>query len=244
MTPRFYFPALADEPPILNARTDLPNEVAHHAARVLRLREGDAIVLFDGQGCEYPCTLHVQGNACSVTAHEKCLIDRESPVRLSLVQALAVGDKMDWVVQKAAELGVLAVQPVAAERSVLKLDATRGAKRTAHWQQIAIGASEQCGRNRIMQIGTVCTLSAWLAQPFEGERWMLDHEEGTTLSKLPRPTGPVAVLIGPEGGWSPAELELARAAGCTRVQMGPRVLRTETVGIAIAGAMMALWGDF
>ena len=244
MHPRFYCPELADLAATSGSQFELSPAVSHHADRVLRLRPGATVSVFDGAGQAWVGQLVEAGKRCVValTAPEEG--EREAPLAISLVQALAVGDKMDWVVQKAVELGVSAVQPIAAERSVLRLDGERAAKRVQHWQQIAIGAAEQCGRQLIMPVHNIVRLADWLAQPATGERWILDHEAGTALSQAARPTGPLSVLIGPEGGWSPAELAAAHAAGCHRVKMGPRTLRTETVGTAIAAALLTRWGDF
>lgn len=225
-------------------RVSLPREQAHHAREVLRLRAGEEIVLFNGEGGEFRGRLEQEGRELLVQLGEHEALDRAPPLDLHLVQALATGDKMDWVVQKAGELGLRSVTPVAAERSVLKLSGERAAKRVAHWQQVAIGAAEQCGCNRPLEVHDISTLAQWLTQDFEGERWILDQDDGERLSQCAQPAGPVAILIGPEGGWSPAELAAARAAGCRRVLMGPRILRTETAGLAVAAAMLVRWGDY
>ena len=137
-----------------------------------------------------------------------------------------------------------AVQPVEAERCVLKLAGERAGKRIEHWRQVAVSAAEQCGRRRLCEVGELQKLGVWLEQAAVGERWILAPEAGVQLSALPRPVGPVALLVGPEGGWSDKELAAAQAAGCKPVRLGPRVLRAETAGMAALAAMMALWGDF
>ncbi|GAA5163675.1 16S rRNA (uracil(1498)-N(3))-methyltransferase [Viridibacterium curvum] len=222
----------------------LPTEQAHHARQVLRLADGAQVVLFDGEGGEYAAQLQIEGRDVAVAIGQHMADDRMPPLTIHIVQGLAVGDKMDWVVQKGSEIGVVGVTPVAAERSVLKLVGDRAAKRVSHWQQVAVASAEQCGRNRVLQVGEIRTLATTLSEPFEGERWILDPDAGERLSALPAPAGPVAILIGPEGGWSPTELAAAHAAGCRRVLMGPRVLRTETAGLAVAAAMLGRWGDY
>ncbi|NMG44526.1 16S rRNA (uracil(1498)-N(3))-methyltransferase [Aromatoleum toluvorans] len=222
----------------------LPEALAHHAVRVLRLRDGDPLILFDGGGGEVPAVLHVRGKQCFATLAERRDVERESPLPLVLVQALASGDKMDWIVQKAVELGVSALVPVQAERSVLRLAGERAAKRVEHWQQVAVSACEQSGRNRVPAVAPITGLRDFLARPHDGVRLVLDPTATTRLLDAERPAGAVQLLIGPEGGWSDEELAACRSAGCGGVTLGPRVLRTETAGIAAIAALQATWGDF
>ena len=240
MNPRFFCPdgllPASDMP--------LPAAVAHHAERVLRLAVGDPVTLFDGQGGECAASILAFGKQPLARLGPRLAIERESPLQITLVQALASGDKMDWVVQKAVELGVAAVQPVAAERSVLKLAGERADKRVAHWQQVAVAACEQSGRNRVPVVGEILPLAKYLARPFDGTRLILAPGADGALARKARPGRPVAILIGPEGGWSPAELDLAARAGCAPLALGPRVLRTETAGLAALAAMQTVWGDF
>jgi len=240
MNPRFFCPdgllPASDMP--------LPSAVAHHAERVLRLAVGDPVTLFDGQGGECAASILAFGKQPLARLGPRLAIERESPLQITLVQALASGDKMDWVVQKAVELGVAAVQPVAAERSVLKLAGERADKRVAHWQQVAVAACEQSGRNRVPVVGEIQPLAKYLARPFDGTRLILAPGADGALARKARPARPLAILIGPEGGWSPAELDLAARAGCEPLALGPRVLRTETAGLAAMAAMQTVWGDF
>lgn len=227
----------------------LPEQAAHHAHRVLRLAAGDAVVVFDGLGGEYPARLTTVGAKVRVQLGEFRPGGPESPLVITLVQGLAVADKMDWIVQKGTELGVVAVHPVMAERSVLKLSGDRAAKRLEHWQGVAIAACEQSGRNRVPQVSEVRSLTQWLGdwrgQMGEGaSAWILDPAQGESLGSFSAPVGPLALLVGPEGGWSERELLAARAAGCVSVRLGPRVMRTETAGLAALAALQALWGDF
>ncbi|MCK6388132.1 MAG: 16S rRNA (uracil(1498)-N(3))-methyltransferase [Zoogloea sp.] len=240
MNPRFFCPdGLLPE-----SDMPLPGPVAHHAERVLRLAVGDVVTLFDGLGGECAAVLLALGKQPVARLGPRLAADCESPLQITLVQALASGDKMDWVVQKAVELGAVAIQPVAAERSVLKLAGDRADKRVAHWQQIAVAACEQSGRNRVPQVAPILPLAKYLAQRFDGTRLILAPGAAGALAGKARPGGPLAVLIGPEGGWSPSELALAEHAGCAPLALGPRVLRTETAGLAALAALQTLWGDF
>lgn len=240
MIHRFYCPShLAP-----GVDVELPPDAAHHAEKVLRLRQGERVQVFDGDGSEYAGLIQFAGKRAHVQLERAIETPRESPLAVTLVQALAVADKMDWIVQKAVELGAQAVQPIAAERSVLRLEGERAEKRVAHWQQVAIGAAEQCGRSHLTPVRGIRKLAHWLADTAGTTRWVLHPEEAQPLTRMARPQGPVAVLVGPEGGWSPAELAMLKAAACQPVTLGPRVLRTETAGLAMLAAMHALWGDY
>jgi 16S rRNA (uracil1498-N3)-methyltransferase len=241
MISRFFCPG----PLVEGTDIALPREVAHHAERVLRLAAGDEVILFDGSGAEFSARLTVLGARAGAWISARQAPERESPLALTLVQALASGDKMDWIIQKAVELGVSGVIPVAAERSVLKLAGERAEKRLAHWRQVVVAACEQCGRNRVPEVAEVAPLPRYLGEHRSGIlRLLLDPLEGRRLTELARPEGAVHLLVGPEGGWSEAELQAARAAGCTSIRLGPRVLRTETAGLAVTAALQTLWGDF
>ncbi|BCB28687.1 ribosomal RNA small subunit methyltransferase E [Sulfurimicrobium lacus] len=239
---RFYHPSL---PP--HARlVELPPESAHHAAKVLRLQAGDAIVLFDGTGGEYPALIEQIGKQ-RVTVEIGTWREREceSPLDVTLVQALSSGDKMDFTLQKAVELGITAIQPIASERSVVKLSGERAEKRVRHWQQIVVSACEQCGRNRVPQVAPILSLNDWLGQAAKpGVRLTLAPDAPASLRELPRPSAPVTLLIGPEGGFAPSEIKAAASCGFAPVRLGPRVLRTETAALAALAAMQAVWGDF
>ncbi len=239
--PRFF----CDLPLTAGARVALPDALAHHALRVLRLRHGEAIVLFNGQGGEFPAVLEAEGKAGFARLGPFSPREAELAGRITLVQGLPSGDKMDWVVEKAVELGVARVCPVAAQRSVLQLSGPRLDKRVAHWRRIAQAASEQCGRNRLMAVDAPLALAEWLAQPADGLRLMCHPEAADDLAaRLRADPGlqALTLLVGPEGGWSDKELEQARQAGVQAVRFGPRVLRTETAGLALASAAGALLG--
>jgi 16S rRNA (uracil1498-N3)-methyltransferase len=239
MIPRLYCPSLL----AFGAAVDLPESAAHHARRVLRLDAGDAVTLFDGQGAEFAATL-LAGNRALVG--ERNPVDCEAPIRVTLAQALPAADKMDWLVQKAVELGVAAVQPLAARRCVVRLAGERAERRIAHWQQVAVAACEQCGRNRVPVVAPLRDLPHYLGETVVGEtaRLLLSPDAGVRLSELPPPRGAVTLLVGPEGGFEDGEVLAAAAAGFTALRLGPRVLRTETAGLAALAAMMALWGDY
>lgn len=245
MIPRFYCPG----PFAAGRPVALPAQAAHHALRVLRLRPGDEVVLFDGMGGEWPGHMMEAargGQELQVMPSAWRDVERESPLKLTLAQALAAADKMDWVVQKAVELGAAAIVPIEAARSVVRLSSERAEKRLLHWRQVMMSACEQCGRNRLPTIASLLDLPHYLAQPAgENEtRLLLSPHQGQRLSTLPRPAGGVTLLVGPEGGFAKEEERAARSAGFQAVALGPRVLRTETAGIAAIAAIMALWGDF
>lgn len=239
--PRFYCPSTLP----LSGEFSLPPEAAHHAARVLRLRVGENVEIFDGLG---QARSGVIADICGkhVTVGE--LTDRsdncESPLSITLAQSLPSGDKMDWVIQKATELGVAAIQPLASARSVVKLSAERAAKRQEHWQQVAISACEQCGRNQLPLIHPVQDLADWVSQHRAARRYIFLPQGAQALQDQPAPDGPVELLIGAEGGFTEAESALALHHGYTPIRLGPRILRTETAALAGITALQYQWGDF
>ena len=223
------------------ASVELPEAAAHHAARVLRLREGDAVVLFDGRGGEYQARLAMpgRGRVLAETGEHRA-IERESPLAVTLVQGVSSGEKMDFTVQKAVELGVAALHPVLGARSVVRLDSERGAKKLAHWRRIAVAACEQCGRNRIPEVAAPVPLEAYRAPA--GTKILLAPSGSAKLAGVAK--GPVILAVGPEGGFSPDEEQGLLRAGFSPVRLGPRVLRTETAALAALAALNALAGDF
>lgn len=242
--PRFFCPG----PLVAGTVARLPEGAARHAARVLRLVPGDGVMLFDGSGCEYAGRIvAVRKEAVEAELLAAHLRDAESPLRVTLAQALQAADKMDLTVQKAVELGVATVQPLASRRSVVRLDGERAARRVEHWRGVAISACEQCGRNRVPAVGEIQPLERWLGSlgpVAPGElRLMMAPGADSALTALPAPAH-VILLIGAEGGLDPQEMAAAAAAGFVAVRLGPRVLRTETAGLAALAAMQVLWGDF
>jgi 16S rRNA (uracil1498-N3)-methyltransferase len=224
----------------------LPEEAAHHAVRVLRLRVGDWLTLFSGDGAEYEAQIAgVAPRAVSVRLLERRVVERESPLKVTLVQALIAAERMDYVVQKAVELGVTAIVPVATVRGVTRLDGPRAQRRLEHWRQIVIAACEQCGRSRLARIEAPCELREWLRCPSDARtRLLLAPEAALPLGKLSAPAGTIELVVGPEGGFAPEEQAQALAAGFQAVRLGPRTLRTETAAPAALAAMAALWGDW
>ena len=240
--PRFYCP-----PPLqVNAFFDLPATAAHHASRVLRLRVNDAVQLFDGTGVElHGIICEISGKKVVLEKLQVCAVNRESPLHIVLAQAMCSSEKMDWVVQKATELGVAAIQPVQTQRSVAKLTGERAEKRAEHWRSVAIAACEQCGRNVLPEIHAPQELGTWLATMHsEGSKFILLPQASRALHDQPQPQGAITLLIGPEGGFSTNEEQLAQQVGFVPIRLGARVLRTETAAIAGIAALQTLWGDF
>lgn len=238
--PRFYCP----ETLVIGATIELPDHVSHHL-QVLRLETGAQITLFDGQGGEYAATLS-RLEKRRAEAEIKLFLPREAepPHAITLAQALPEGSKMDWIVEKAVELGATAIQPLAAQRCVVRLSAERAAKKAAHWQGIIIAAAEQCGRNRLPHLADTADFGAWISQHDMHRRILLTPRAEQPLSDWARhqPAQPVTLMVGPEGGYSEAEENAALAHGALALSMGPRVLRTETAGLAAIAALNALWG--
>jgi 16S rRNA (uracil1498-N3)-methyltransferase len=218
-------------------------DAAQHVSKALRLKAGDAITVFDGRGGEYEAVLQrIDRDRVDVKVGAFRDVDREPQLQVGLVQGLPEADKMDWIIQKAVELGVAWIQPVVCDRSVVRLSAERAAKREAHWRRVAISACEQSGRNRIPEVRPTLSFQSWIAEPTTLPRWML-RPDAPPLTARMRPEGPFELVVGPEGGFSERELDLASSRS-EAVSLGPRVLRTETAPLAALAAIHALWGDF
>jgi len=240
-TPRFYL----DQPLALGARFSLPPGPARHAVRALRLMADDTVILFNGQGGEYTaCIERIQKDEVAVSVTGFADIERESRLRVMLAQGISSGERMDYTLQKAVELGVSAIQPIAAKRSVVKLAGERADKRVAHWQGVVASACEQCGRNRVPTVAPPLTLAHWLGQRTGGRLLFLSPLAEARLADLPLPVAPDWLVAGPEGGFEADEIAALHAAGAIPVRLGPRVLRTETAAPAALAAMQTLWGDF
>jgi 16S rRNA (uracil1498-N3)-methyltransferase len=236
--PRIY----TSQPLQENAAVALEPGASQHLARALRMQVGDALLLFDGRGGQYPATITaVDRKRVTVTTATHQPTEVESPLRVHLAIGMSRGDRMDWVVQKATELGISAVTPLVTERTELKLRGERAEKKRVHWQQVAISACEQCGRNHIPGIAAPASLADWLAQCDAELRLVLHHRaDPAPVAATP---ASVALLVGPEGGLSTDEIAAAEAAGFASLRLGPRVLRTETAPLAALAIIQSRCGD-
>ena len=231
----------------LQTRMDLVlgNEQARYVGRVLRLRKGDQLTLFDGSGDEFPATIVSIGNdEIAFRLRDAIARNAESTLAIQLVQGVSRGERMDFVVQKATELGIHRIIPVLTEFSIVKLDPDRARRRQVHWQKIAVSACAQSGRNVVPQVDAALPYATWIGQigAVDGARLLLDPS-GTSLAKLANPGSNLILLVGPEGGLSVTEREAAIAAGFVALSLGPRILRTETAAITAIAALQTLFGD-
>lgn len=241
--PRFYCPVTLPTIGLF----ELPPEAAHHAHRVLRLRVGGAVQIFDGEGQACDGLINaISGKHVEINITQAYPTQLAAALNIVLAQAMSSSEKMDWIVQKATELGAVDVQPVQTQRSVAKLSPERAEKRAEHWRGVVIAACEQCGRNDLMQVHAPIDLIHWLTntRSAAGSKFILMPDGATTLHAHPKPQGQVTLLIGPEGGFSPEEALMAKQAGFAPILMGPRILRTETAALAGITALQMLWGDF
>ena len=235
-----------DLPLAPGARVVLPESAGVHLVRVLRLHEGDACVLFNGDGHDYDARLLSAGKrGIEAEVHAMRAVDNESPLRLVLLQGIARGEKMDLILQKATELGIAAIMPVFADRTEVRLDGERLEKRVAHWRSVVAAACEQSGRARIPELlaprGLAETTAALDAETLKLTLDPLGEHRFDTL--LPVGVAGIVIGIGPEGGWSEKDRLILRAAGFSGLRLGPRVLRTETAGLAAIAALQAKFGD-
>ena len=241
MYPRFYIPTILAP----GGSIDLPVEAAHHADRVLRMKPDDKLQVFDGRGGEWSAHIVRMKPTVHVALDVFDPASNTPDLQVTLVQALPAADKMDWVLQKAVELGVAAIQPVVAKRSVVRLSGDKLERRQVHWHNVVIAACEQSGTNAVPVVAPLLDLPQYMAQPpVENEtRLIMLPDTAVRLRDLPMPAGPVTILVGPEGGLEKGEIDLALLSGFQPLGFGPRVLRTETAGLAMLAAMMAQWGD-
>lgn len=237
--PRFY----VDQPLRPGSSILLPEDSAHHAVHVLRVRAGDEIVLFNGRGGEYPSRIAAIERLkvmVDVLAHDP--VERESPLRVTLVQGVSAGEKMDFTIRKAVELGVAEIRPVLAAASVARPKGERAASRLAHWQRVAISACEQCGRNRIPEVQPLVEAARFTDQT-ANVKILLSPRSELPFSKLKLANG-ITLAAGPEAGFDAEEEAAFLRDGFVPAKLGPRVLRTETAALAALAALNALAGDF
>ena len=240
---RFYY----TPPLILGDTLELPPAAAHHANRVLRLRVNDPVQIFDGEGNALDAVIsEISGKRVMLGKLRPCTAEIQQKLHIVLAHSMCSSEKMDWVVQKATELGAAEIQPVQTQRSVARLSGERAEKRTEHWRSVTIAACEQCGRNTLPQSHPPLEFSAWVTQMRDdaGAKFILHPEGSTTLQQQPHPQGKVTLLVGPEGGFSADEVLMAHQVGFIPILLGPRVLRTETAALAGITALQTLWGDF
>ncbi len=240
--PRFYLPL----PLSVGATVPLDDNSFNHAVRVLRLKPDATLVLFNGEGSAFKATItQISKRQAWVQITDSLSTKAESPLHVTLAQSISRSEKMDFTLQKAVELGAHTLQPLFTERSNIRLSGDRLARKIQHWHGIVIGACEQCGRNRLPILKNPVPLTDWLqqlAQP--GLHLLLEPQAEQGLGSLALPSEPITLLIGSEGGLSNTELSLSKKAGFIGVRLGPRVLRTETAGLAALAAIQALWGDW
>ena len=229
--------------PLSLGQHELPEAQAHYIGRVLRHAAGDAVQLFDGSGQEFLGELiEVGKKQVRVELREQFAGQAESPLHIHLGQGLSRGERMDWAIQKATELGAQVITPIVSARCEVRFKDERADKRMAHWRQVAISACEQCGRSVLPQIAAPLALEQWL-QHCEAELKLVLHPVAEPLLSHAKP-GSLAFLIGPEGGLSDSEVQQAQQAGFHSARLGPRVLRTETAPVVALAVAQQLWGDF
>ena len=234
-------------PLVAGQRVRLQGNAASHITRVLRLRVGAALVVFDGGGGEYQASIDkAHGGEVLVAVGARADTERESPLALTLAQGVSRGERMDFVVQKATELGASQLVPVLTERSVVRLTAQQSDRKVNHWRAIVVAACEQCGRNSLPSVSAPLPLGEFLkggAAAAAGTRLLLSPTGTATLQDVPRPAAGITVLVGPEGGLTDEEEKSAIAAGFTALRLGPRVLRTETAAITALALLQRQFGD-
>ncbi len=239
-----------DHPLPPGATIDLGQDIANYMGRVLRLKPQDQIVLFNGQGFDMEATiLSIERKSISLQLGRPLPISSESPLNVTLGQVVSRGDRMDYAVQKATELGVTSVAPLTSERCEVRLDDDRREKRRQHWQQVIISACEQSGRVLIPEVAPIQSLQQWLESANADLKLILHPYAGSDQangiwSDDSKPPGSVLLLVGPEGGFNDLEVSLAEQAGFKRLSLGPRILRTETAPVAALSYLQYLWGDF
>jgi 16S rRNA (uracil1498-N3)-methyltransferase len=222
----------------------LPEGQARHLVQVLRVEAGHPVAVFNGNGRDYGARVVQAGrDGVTLSIDSEGPEEAQAPLAIQLAIGVSKGERMDYAIQKAVELGVSAIQPLFTERSVVQLEGQRLDRRLDHWQGVVVGACEQCGRRRLPRLDQTVRIADWLVRAPSGGL-MCDPDGTESLAALPAPTGGVVtLLVGPEGGLGDRERDLARRYGFKPVRLGPRILRTETVPIAAIAVLQALWGD-
>lgn len=240
--PRLYTPQVF----IQGEELSVTGQTAHHIANVLRVRSGAPVSVFDGKGCEHRAIVKaIKRSEIILEIAEAVEPRQESSLDITLLQGIARNDRMDFILQKAVELGVKAIQPLWMQRSQARLKGNRLEKRCKHWQGVISNACEQCGRATLPQLGTAMNYSDWMTSKHSsGLHFLLQPDSDTGLGALQPPVGEIHVLAGPEGGLNAEEQLLAKSAGFLGIRLGPRILRTETAALAALAGMQTLWGDF
>lgn len=241
-TPRIHLAAALNP----GESVQLPEQAGEHVARVLRLEVGHPLILFNGDGCEYDARIAaIAKRAVSAEVIDRRVVSRESPLRLTLAQGVARGDKMDWILQKATELGVHRIVPLVTERTEVKLDEERAERRVAHWREVIASACEQSGRTQLPTVDAPRKLAAWsMSLADDGAaRYALLPDGDTSLRDIDTNVRDAILVVGPEGGFSEHDEAALRQTGFKGLKLGPRVLRTETAGLAAIAALQAVIGD-
>ncbi len=233
------------QPLQLAGQVELAGPTAHYLSRVLRLSKGDALILFNGDGKNYSAEITaIQSQRVQVRLLDSSEPGNESPLKITLVQAVCRGERMDYTLQKATELGVFRIQPLISQRVEVRLDKSRQTKRLEHWQGVVVSACEQSGRAIVPEVKAPLSMADWISCTDESPRLVLDPLAENKLSSLPVASDSLSLVVGPEGGFTDQEMEAARANGLTGVSLGPRVLRTETAGPAAIAVLQAKTGGF
>jgi len=219
-----------------------------HATKVLRLKVGDQFALFNGDGFDYVAkVIEISKHKTTVEIINQYEVNHESPLKITLAQGLAAGDKMDWIIQKAVELGVHTIQPLLTERSIIKLDRERADKKLEHWKTVVISACEQTGRSTIPDVLSPIQLNYWLSEETlktDNLKLILTPSKAQNINKLDKPSNSIVFMVGSEGGFSEKEMTLALNQSFIPVNFGQRILRTETASIVALSILQNLWGDF
>jgi|SRR5450830_40085 len=246
-TPRFYCPNnLLIGNFLPGSNMQLPDNAASHAVRVLRMQAGEKVILFNGDGADYLAELTlVSKNAVAAKIISSQTVDNESPLKITLLQGISSGDRMDFTIQKAVEMGVSQIQAISTQRSVVRLSAERAEKRLEHWKNVIISACEQSGRAFVPEISSPVSLAQWFSKkPMFDLGITLAPSAAQSLKQLAKPAGNICLLVGAEGGLTDDEIDLASSQGFKPVTLGKRILRTETAPLAAIAAIQTLWGDF